>query len=565
MLRMAATGLIAAALAFGMPLAACADPLLTGIVRDTRGAAIDQARVSALDAQGRVLGTDSTQADGTFAIASPAAVARIIVRCRYCETRDFPVHANTPLIAVVRRFAALVSPLPQADDFAVLPERRAGQALELIPFTEAGNGSLSLFGFNAAHSAIAVDGIPFYRGLDGADPGLAIPAGALTAVSTLSPASAPVVGTPASGGVYALSALGEASGLQADAGNAFDLIGRVAGGGAVRATAALGNDGAGDTSFADVGIVQPLAGGTFEATAVDLGTPDVNAAGARLGYATASRRYATDLFLTASRSVTDAGAVAPDGEVTAGMGVRNTGPFGLELRARARFSSGEFDDGADAYSGTTDEEALSLDGSARLGALVVRPALALQRDGTVTAGTRGQDVGTVGAVAADIPLGAAWTAGADGGSAMIPAPIEAAFLGHPVATRASFTDLRLAYADGRRLQFEALAWDEHTAGVGVEGAWEIAPLVSVRAWTATNSVSAAGAGGYGMPLPGAAALTRNSVWFSYDGALRFDVIERAGYLEGDVALPLDARHALIVGSEHVAGGRRTTIGLRVRP
>ena len=107
-------------------------------------------------------------------------------------------------------------------------------------------------------------------------------------------------------------------------------------------------------------------------------------------------------------------------------------------------------------------------------------------------------------------------------------------------------------------------------GIGVDGAWQIAPQLSLRAWLLRANQSSLSTEyspiTYGL-LPSpllASALTRQLIWLSYDKYVRFDALIRGGALEGDVRIPVSPIYAFAIGTAEYNGRRVTTFGLTLR-
>ncbi|MEA2690037.1 MAG: hypothetical protein QOD51_2644 [Candidatus Eremiobacteraeota bacterium] len=126
--------------------------------------------------------------------------------------------------------------------------------------------------------------------------------------------------------------------------------------------------------------------------------------------------------------------------------------------------------------------------------------------------------------------------------------------------RASLAEAGIAYADHRRLRAEVVAYAESITtpssmnrGLGASLGWEIAPRLSLRAWSLRDmdTLDAATA-----PYPGGPLQTfttrerfdRDVVWLTWDAPARFDLLVRGGVLEGSVRVPVGRRYALTLGS-----------------
>jgi len=108
---------------------------------------------------------------------------------------------------------------------------------------------------------------------------------------------------------------------------------------------------------------------------------------------------------------------------------------------------------------------------------------------------------------------------------------------------------------------ERIASGRRLSGIGVDGTWQIASALALRAWTLATSTSS------DVPYPRLTLVPQNAhrqvVWFTAGEALRVDLLARGGPLEGDIRVPFGA-YAATVGSSMQAGVRVTTLGIGVR-
>lgn len=185
-------------------------PLVVGSVRDQRGAPIVGALVAGrtLGGNGPATMTDST---GTFALQG-AGIVSISITCRYCLGALMPVRPDEPVVAIVRRFAALTEDAPSADDLENLPYAHVESAIALRPFTLLSQTSLSYpgsrlsdRGLSASGSLLVDDGTPNYDIVAGQSPYSTIPAQYEQTASVGGATNAFVYGDQAGGGVVRLS------------------------------------------------------------------------------------------------------------------------------------------------------------------------------------------------------------------------------------------------------------------------------------------------------------------------------------------------------------------------
>ena len=559
---------------------AAAGTLVTGVIRDQDGGAIPGARVVALDASGAKTGADIAAADGTFALDSAHTPVSAIVTCAYCADARIPIPYDAPVIAIVHRYSALREGPPSVADIAALPYRRIGEIAAVVPFAVTRSGLPSDRGLNAGRGAVLLDGAATYRVLDGRDAAAFVPSGALAALAVRSPLTAPLYGAYASGGTFALDTTDIAAPSRADGGGTFEVALRS--GSDLRATFAQSSDpeiGGARRSLAALYASTPFAGGMLEANADATAGPFLNGVNGALRYASGSRRYETFAglqFAGSGYAGTSFGGYSDDIRVE--FRVRNRGAIALESGFRLRRSSG----GLRAY-GTTDrgsqqEDAVFADAHAPLGAGTVAVAVALQRqrDGRTVAFTEGTNA-IVASLAFDVPLSTAWSvhAGAAAG-VREPALVELLPLADAPFGRSALIEAALRYTDGRRVRLAAIAYherspatvNERVGGIGIEGAWQISPDVSLRAWALRAGSLGDGTllqrSAIGYPGTVAAPLRANLVWLSYGRTLRFDVLVRGGPLEGDAIVPISAHTALALGTLVRDRIRIMTIGVRTR-
>jgi hypothetical protein len=183
-------------------------------------------------------------------------------------------------------------------------------------------------------------------------------------------------------------------------------------------------------------------------------------------------------------------------------------------------------------------------------------------------------------LALDTPLAANWSLHLAGGTSTLGTP------GFAIA-RGSLAEAAIAFSDRRRLRAELIAYTEGdhapaavNRGFAASLGWEIAPRLSLRAWSlrdgerfdaaataTTYSVPAPPPYGvpppppYGVPTPppygGPAAapatlvtnrFDRDVVWLTWDAPTRVDLLLRNSAIEASLRIPLGARYALSVAS-----------------
>jgi hypothetical protein len=531
-----------------------AGTLRTGVVRDTDGAAIVGARVRAIDAAGRTIGSDRAASDGTFALDIDGEPTALEVSCAYCVTTRVIARADESIVFLMRRYAVLRdAPLAPAD-LAALPYRRFSQIATLAPYVVANGSEISDRGLDRGHGALVLEGIPLYRATDGASTSDLIVPVALTEMFARSPLDAPRYGTYAQGGLFDVRAIGAPS-ARIDGGDAFDLATR-ASARALRATYAVASDAGGRRGDSLVAADLPFAGGTLSARALALSDADRSLAGAMLGYATASRRALLSSHL-AVRSSVDSSLV--DGAAS----LRSRGTLPVEFSVRAARSTGILADGS---TGTQSTQALALGVEAHGGASDTRVTIAYERGGNALAFNSSFGSALTASASEDVRLGERFSVQGGVLTALRTPTLlesESAISGD----RSVLIQTRATYTDNARLRVGAVAYSEritsgrHLSGIGIDGTWQIAPALALRAWTLAMSTSS------GVPYPRLTPASPNAhrqvVWFTAGEALRIDLLARGGPLEGDIRVPFGA-YAATVGSSMQAGVRVTTLGIGAR-
>ena len=588
--------------------ASAAAELLSGSVRDQSGAA-PPAKVVVRDAAGRVVGSAVTGRDGTFTALLDGTPAEVEVVCAHCA--PFRVRAASgPLVLIVTRFRALAGGTPDAADLAALPYRDPAQAVALTPYvvalqTAAGRvASLSDRGLQNGDGLILDDGVPAYDPA-GADPGLfAFPARSLASVSLTPASQAFAYGSFAGGGTFGLDTFGADQGGSAafDAGQDFALDARLRAGGFDAALAdSRDADGVARERF-DLAAAGEFAGGTLRGvaslasqTSADLDLADDRSrALAGLTYTRVSERaltlidfdaleahsaYATP-NLYVPQNATNADSLAAQLRVE--RPAWTTLAYGLLLRSAYGSYGGTPAVPPDAaYASENAYVEAKHDGPVSVDA-----GLGLDdSSGRFGAGTRASETVVLPSLVAGVALGAFALRAGVSDSARAPTPYE--LLAEPYAEtyaleRSALRELALDFDDSRRLRLGASLFHENVtgfeahavSGLGLSLAWQIAPRLSLRAWTLHDDLSTyaqsltAQPGGLGTPL------ARATAWLSYEapGGLRFDAIERGASggavretdLDADVVAPLRAGLAFTAGSERERGRRRSYAGLRIR-
>jgi hypothetical protein len=204
-------------------------------------------------------------------------------------------------------------------------------------------------------------------------------------------------------------------------------------------------------------------------------------------------------------------------------------------------------------------------------------------DESSKANPRGEELVLVPSLSARAQLGTdAYVRGGLSESTRIPSLVNAAATSTDTEAvgidRGTLLESALGYDAGRRITAEGIVYRElrdgfdqsRLDGIGASLAWQIAPLVSLRAWTLRDDPSAP-APADPNPVPA----SRQVLWATYGAeapGLRFDLIGHRDLtangaalgLDGDVLVPLVRTYALDVGT--VQHARRTYyFGLRAMP
>jgi hypothetical protein len=537
------------------PAVALADELVVGALRDQDGSVVAGATVTALDAQGRALAHDRSAADGTFALTAATRPASVLITAPDAEPLRVPVPADgSPIAAIVRHHRA-VDLVPSVADVAALPAGALSAVGEIVPYRVSFPGSISDRWLALGHGVTTVEGLPFYRRGDGADVTSLLPAHAFGALAVSDPLDAVWYGDRAGGGIVDARLFDRADAERVTDRDAAFSFGRDPTG-----LVATSWDADGERRLAAVRGGGDL--GPLQATVVALvgDTPATHYEGAGLQLRTATQRIdlAARFDLTGTNS--DALTGAPDdgsvGDAT--FDASGRGPNAIALRLRWRDERGQLDDEASEHR----DGALVL-GTTRGNAVRVTAAIALAYGSDLPYQAPATNAFAVlPSLSASAPLSLDWTLQAGLGDSTLGTP------GFALA-RASLGQIGLAYADRHRLRAEVLAYAEGDAapvalnrGFGASLGWEIAPRLSLRAWSlrdidAFNATASPYPGGPLENVVAANRFDRDLVWLTWDAPVRIDLLLREGALEGNVRVPLARRYALTVGSYRRSDGTRT--------
>lgn len=563
-------------------LAGAAPPdatVVAGTVRDQHGAAVAGARVD-FYAGSRPLAVARTSADGTFASEVSGADAVQIV-CSFCVTTRSAIGSDGTVVAIVHRYDAVRSDVPGAQDLESLPYADVESALSLAPFVLLSQSSISVIGAQlddrriSGHGGLLVlNGTPDYDIATNATPYATIPdfdastislarsqyafpygdiadAGTFYVDSTGGSALAAAGGgvaakAPFAAGRFSGSAgysedLGYLIGSRADARYTFsapDTIGSISAGSG-RGSEDVPGDFPFASSFSSIRFAAERTTGADVAASFDADrgtyaydTPpypanvawsDVDARAsvrARTPFApfaeVSFRRSASETTLAQSRAVFGATLDLPHvaGVAAIGTDLVSYASYGPTQAAPMRAH-----DGVLSLTWKPDD-ALSLEASTRSGYWL--PVFAFAYDASP---------------------------------------------GSPITIdQDDALESTLTYSDLRRLKlsFTALRYADQTGSTsgsaGASVAWQIAPKISIRAWSLRNSNDA----------PSSVA-SFNSAWATYDnGAFRVDVVFRrdlrAGlpdpHVDASASGALEGATRWFASTEQRSGVRTLRFGVR---
>jgi hypothetical protein len=556
------------ALALAGAAPARADELVVGALRDQDGAVVAGAAVAALDASGGVLASDRSAPDGTFALSTPTRPAAVLITAADAEPLKVAVPADgRPIGAIVRRHRA-ADLIPSVADVAALPAGSLSQVGSVLPYRVAFPGSISDRWLAQGRGVTTVEGLPFYRRGDGGDTTSLLPAHSFGAVDVRDPLQAVWYGDRAGGGVVDARLFDRQDAARLTNADGALLLGRNP---AVLAAESFDPDGRRRLVAARLAAPLGPLNATFVALVGDGPGVHYAGAGAELHAATQRVDLAARLDLTAD-DADPAGPARDDGTVAGiTLDAAGRGPNAIAVRARWRDERSAFADALGQQRDAAHQDAALVFGTTRGSVARVSAALALAYgDEHANDGTTYGELALLPMLALDAPLGRNWTFHAGAGASSLGTP------GYGLA-RASLGEASIAYADRRRLRAELVAYSEgDTAptavnrGFAASLGWEIAPRLSLRAWSLRDAdmfdtTVPAYPGGPLKTISLAGPFDRDVVWLTWDAPTRFDVLVRNGALEGGVRVPLGGRYALSVGSYRRRDATRAlTFGLVAR-
>ena len=585
----------ALAIALLCPVRAVAAPperdLIVATVRDTDGMPIVDANVRALAADGTVRAEDRSDASGTVALAVARDVSRVEVRCRYCRSTSVALGDETNLAIVVLRYRAVANDALASTDLDVLPYGRPRDSVALVPYVFGGGDGaarVSDRGLGGGAAVVTDDGAPVPYLAAAATGFENFPDRYARRVDVVRADRAFIYGVSGGAGRIALDGLDTATRARVDAGATTGIvIAPVIG--SLHAGSGVSDDDGTIVRRADVDLVSGFAGGelrigaTTASDTVAAPSSKRHVDGVRLGYVTASRRYRTSADASAMAvdfTLDRGGAIAYRARYfDADVRVEHPGPmtFAAGLRTSVRSFTYTAPTARFARDVRTDDETAYVEAQATTGVLALHVALGGDRIGIRRTGNDRTNAGALTAFAPEVDARLALGAGAYarvayaqsarvGGDGTYSGSLE----------RAALLEGAFGIDSGDRIRGEVIAYREAThdaasrelVGVGASLAWELAPRLSLRAWTLHATPS--------MALPyalGFDAMTRGVAWLSYEtGAVRIDAIAHRDVvasrsivtgIDGDVDVRVASSAALNFGSYRRGGIRRYTFGLRV--
>ncbi len=580
-------------------------PLVAGAVRDQFGEPIAAATVRAGAAR------TTTGPDGTFAL--PAQARQVRITCAYCRPTQAAVAADGTVAAIVERYHALVSQAPSPRDLAALPYAHVESVLALTPFVVLDDSSnvlpgprLALYGLLGLGGLPAADGIPPYDFAAGITPLRQLPEFGAWSAQPGDPSQAFRYGDLAGAGTFFVQTTPQAGGAGAALAGTQQTV--VFGRAGSRASYSLA-DSAGDLdSRARAVVAADTVDGadTFSATAIaardrDLSFADQTFAGSTSALrvhwdrASATHAYAD---LTADRSAYGAalhafGASGGWSDTTLTTGVSSNGPISAFADLSARFSSGYYD-----TTGTQPRIAgTALETHVDAGAQYHGDRFAWSAGiGAFEAAYSGGTLGVSTPLSARMATPSAWVSYGVSPQWNLSAGVSESFrLPSLLEAYASEADeyalaydrysqrsATLEFTDRHRLRASVTGLKAHVsdldegdvAAVGASLAWQIAPSVSLRAWTMhfdDTTRPYADLQRFGAaPVPATPA----SVWVTYESprGLRADAIWRNDlidyrpdpHVDASISAPLDDGVRWFAATERRLGRRSIEFGLRLQ-
>jgi hypothetical protein len=602
---------LAASLAVGWAEPARAQTALTvGSVRDRSGEAIAGATVDGLSAAGAPVGTTQTDAAGTFALTG-SGVQRLTIHCRFCQETSVAVVPGKPVVAIVRRFEALLSDSPTPADLENLPYSRVESSLALRPFTllrqttVATTGSqLSTLGFAPAASLLVDSGVPSYDIVDGTSTYDAIPQNQVRSANIAPPADAFLYGDRGGSGTVSTDPFGDDN----------ELVALIGGDTSLRLQAGTPQAGAVLTASDDATDWRQRFDGRFQAQLAatqtlgfDVATSQYREAGAtgdsidgaysfgRASYTDATPEYDAAVDLIADRGIySTSGTATPYDAAWAdsgfSAGVRTHGSVFVFADAGVRLSSGSYDASGDLYDATGSFAQRRIDYGFEADEPDYQVVAGAGTFGIDYSGYGFADSGGYHAALTTPSLqlrlfpkdrwGASFAANESFTLPTLVQQYDAVEYDTLQLDRASSFVGTLSYTDMQRVRVDVEAATQHVYGAdngiitsaGVSTTWQFAPAFSLRAWFMHVDDTTAQPL-YSPYLPSAGTWNADAIWLTYEnpGAIRFDAIYRRDFLnglpfehiDGDVSGPVYRGLRWYAGIQDLMRTTYVSAGLRI--
>lgn len=597
----------AVVLTFPLLLATAAPTaLVTGAVRDQNGNAIAGATVSAPGVR------TATDADGTFALEA-AGVRSVTISCTYCRTAVVPVPPDGAVVAIVRRFDALLLPAPTERDLLALPYSHVESSVALRPFTllNASAGVLpgarvSTYGASPFGGLVIDDGIPQYDIAAGVTTWRAFPGFDVKAADVRDASDAFRYGDMAGGGTFSMNtqlasgASALISGGNAGAFHISQAVSNAAYNGAASSNAQeqrLRVDGSAQTAIGKDALSATALLAQDQLAPEGLGNVNESADGLRLHFQSGGSpsSFADVIVDRSGYDVQTASAARVSGlwsDVTVQAGVTSDTPVELFATMGARTSSGFYD-----------AQSLSVPrvaGNLTQMQAVVGVQRATERysfQGGLGAFAVAYAGGTLGAsqplyttilspsASGSYNFGSHWSAQVSASGAFrLPSLLET-YAKPPPSPALPYDRYEsivesIGYTDSARIRASLLAMNEGVSNLdegavhsaGVEVAWQIAPVLSLRTWV--MHVNDTTHSEYPLvrfartPVP----VTVGSAWLTYDlpSGIRADLIYRRDlidyradeHVDGSLSGPLNGALRWFAATERLQNRRYTTAGVR---
>ena len=566
-------------------------PLLVGVVHDQYGQAVAGARVQVGSRQA------DTDAAGTFALADDGPSGWVEITCSYCRPLRTAYQAGEPVLAIVQRYDALTQSGPTRRDIAALPYASAASTVALTPYAVLNDSAspipgarVSMFGASPFWGGLTIDdGIPSYDVAASASTFPFFPASFVQQVNVQGPAAAFRYGDNAGSGTFFMDTRPENGTWAGGSAGSAHLL-RIAGNdGAFASSAGLSGSAVNSVDRIDASWSVPAGDDTFSGSAILAGSHDAATPGTTLDAAFNAVRFA---YRRVRANTLQANVIFDNGgyngqlyegagvsgawsDFEADAGVQTSGALHGFADISLRDSTGSYADPTLA-SGVAGSIAQNhLDAGAQYNGY----------NYTATAGVGAFGIGFHGGSGGvSQPLNASavlpsvsfswafaprWNASISSSQWFRLPSLSEAYGSLPLPTdlsipKNSSTIEQLDYGDLRRVRVELVGVQGTANAAGGTFAWEIAPNLSIRAWSLHFDNAAE-----------SAAQTVNSAWATYENPAgwRIDAMERRDELDDapdqhfdwSVSAPLAAHVRWFAVSQRRRLERTYETGLQLAP